>query len=75
MGGEEASILLSPSLAAALETDWDSMWLFMKPEDDGVVWRMRASDVASGWQLSTATWGGYGRKVRGGEGRGAALDC
>ena len=56
-----------PHPAAALAADWDTLWLFLLPRNDGLVWRLNASLQTVGWELTTATWGGYGRKVGGGE--------
>ena len=57
-----------PHPAAALAADWDTLWLFLLPRNDGLVWRLNASLQTVGWELTTATWGGYGRKVRQGGG-------
>lgn len=50
---------------AGLVADWDSLWLFMPPDEGGLVWRMNGSQLATGWELTAATWGGFGRKVCG----------
>ena len=50
-----------PVYPGALATDWDALWLWM--EYGNRVWRLAAGEITTGWNLTTARWGGYGRKV------------
>lgn len=52
-----------PVYPGSLATDWDSLWLWMDSSDDGYVYRLNQSTYATGWEMTTADWGGFGRKV------------
>lgn len=58
------TLLAAPSLRLAFVADWDHIYLYEKPENDGVVWSLSGAQLTTtGWELTTGTWGGYGRKV------------
>jgi hypothetical protein len=53
-----------PLFPGAMATDWDNMWLWLEPDDDGMLWRLGSDNYATtGWELSSSNWGGFGRKV------------
>lgn len=47
-----------------LAADWDTLWMWTEVHDGGRVWSLGSGDLTTGWVLTNATWGGYGRKVR-----------
>jgi hypothetical protein len=53
-----------PVFPGAMATDWNNLWMFLEPDDDGMVWRLGADNYASGFQLMPGwRFGGMGRKV------------
>jgi len=52
-----------PLFPGAIATDWENMWMWLEPDDDGYLWRLGSDNYATtGWELSSSPWGGFGRK-------------
>ena len=52
-----------PLFPGAIATDWDNLWMWLEPDDDGILWRLGSDNYGTtGWEQSSARWGGFGRK-------------
>ena len=52
-----------PAFPGSMAADWSTLWYWLEPDEDGMVWGLNSAQLSTGWSLSPYVWGGYGRKV------------
>jgi len=51
-----------PCYPGSIGRDWNALYFFLEPDEDGMIWKLDASTVSTGWSLAPGTYGGLGRK-------------
>ena len=52
-----------PLYPGGLVADWSSLYYWLEPDEDGMVWSLNTGNIATGWTRTSYNWGGFGRKV------------
>ena len=52
-----------PCFPGSLGVDWSALYMWLEPDEDGMIWKLDSSTLTTGWTLVPGTSGGYGRRV------------